>query len=408
MYTKFKDKQFLLDHSLQTNEVRSKLLAIHVDSFNEDHLLKIQYPASPDAPDLKPSDEEVILFANKKGELVGRDLLGFAMDWIEGILNWKTPKSMVSLAGDTDPNPANTPYGKAYWRLITTESDLSPKGTQYPSVASIQHVWGGWHMERNDFLSLLDQIQEQFQGTKIASYRLIEPEAFSTVKSIDFFRVTEQLSVLPGGLDKIRDLLLQPDAKDSGQKLSAISNFFKRISEKMDGGKARAGDKEMFDDIMTMLGNGNHDYGVNKYNAECKRLQPQAQAATVGKQGVWKNGTFFDCLVPWVDRLLTMARAYPANDKQEQTRWLSNVLYILDEQIPMPQLLKYLGEENYIFFVRINGFRTGDEDADLEYFANTLGDPSKNLDYANGLFSMFASKTRISPIELDRSLGSFR
>jgi hypothetical protein len=70
--------------------------------------------------------------------------------------------------------------------------------------------------------------------------------------------------------------------------------------------------------------------------------------------------------------------------------------------------LKLLGEENYIFFVRINGFRAGDEDGDLEYFSNTLGDPKKNIEYANGLIQMFATKTRISPIELDRSQGSFR
>ncbi len=111
--------------------------------------------------------------------------------------------------------------------------------------------------------------------------------------------------------------------------------------------------------------------------------------------------------MPWVQKLLAYSANYP-KDKKEQTKWLTSVLYILDEQIPLPQLLKFLGEENYVFFVRINGFRTGDEDGDIEYFSNSLGDPKKNIEYANGLINMFATKTRISPIEMDRSQGGFK
>ncbi|MNL60794.1 hypothetical protein D3C87_1846380 [compost metagenome] len=106
--------------------------------------------------------------------------------------------------------------------------------------------------------------------------------------------------------------------------------------------------------------------------------------------------------------LLDLAGKFPKNDKKAQTRWLTDVLYVLDKQLPLPQMLKLLGEENYVFVVRLNGFRTGDEDGDLEYFSNSLGDPKENLEYANGLISMFATKTRISPIELDRSQGGFR
>ncbi|MNL34860.1 hypothetical protein D3C87_1568550 [compost metagenome] len=105
---------------------------------------------------------------------------------------------------------------------------------------------------------------------------------------------------------------------------------------------------------------------------------------------------------------MTLSTEYPRKDKRAQTRWMSEVLYILDEQLPLPQILKLLGENNYIFVIRINGFRAGDEDGDLEYFSNTLGDPSSNLEYANGLINMFATKTRISPIELDRSQAGFR
>lgn len=413
LYANFAHKKFEIDHQLKTKEIRTKVFAIRMNSFTEDHLLKIRYPRSSEAPDLDPKESEVTLFANKRGELKGRDLLGFATDWIKGILNKWKPDNRIDLAESNDPNPANTPFGKAYWRTVTTEADLTVKGTQYPSVAVIQHVWGGWHLNRKKFFKLLDEVQQELNGAPLMSYRLIEPEAFSTVTAVDFYRITANLSILPGGLDKVRDLVLQPDANGKSVKRSKfISGVFQKLSEKM-GRKARANDKEMFDDMLKVLGNGNYNAGKNRYMAACYEYHENRHgggkndSAQNTPTSAWLNGTNYDCMIPWMEKLLKASASYP-KDKKSQTQWMTNVLYILEEEIPLPQLLKFLGEENYVFFVRINGFRSGDEDGDLEYFSNTLGDPKKNMDYASGLIAMFANKTRISPIELDRSQGSFR
>ncbi|MEN0058199.1 MAG: hypothetical protein AAGB31_05145 [Bdellovibrio sp.] len=412
LYTHFAHKKFEIDHKLKTKELRSKVLAMRVNSFNEDHLLKIRYPRSLETPELDPRDEEVVLFANKKGELKGRDLLGFAFDWLEGLLNKKAPKSKVDLARSDDPNPANTPFGKAYWRMVTTEADLTTTTTPFDSVAVLQHVWGGWHLDRRDFLRLLDEVQRELDGTPLTSYRLIEPEAFANVTSVDFYRITAQLSVLPGGLDKIRELILQPDANGKPVKRAKfIAGFFQKLSEKV-GKKARPNDKEMYEDMLRILGNGDFSNGKNRFNHLCQeyhqtQARDAAHSAMAQPSSYWINGTNYECMMPWMEKLLQLSASYP-QDKKAQTQWMTEVLYVLDQEIPLPQLLKILGQENFVFFVRINGFRTGDEDGDLEYFSNTLGDPKKNIDYANGLISMFATKTRISPIELDRSLGSFR
>ncbi len=275
LYTKFKYQKFEIDHDLKTKELRTRFLAQRIDSLNEDHLLKIRYPRSMDAPELDPKNEEVVLFSNKKGELVGRDLLGFALDWISGIINKWAPQGRVSLGNNDDPNPANTPYGKAYWKTTTTESDLSVNQTQYPSVAILQHVWGGWHLNRKSFLRLLDEVQGQFKGTPIASYRLIEPEAFANVTSVDFYRITANLSVLPGGLDKIRDLIIQPDAngKPVDRRLW-LGGLFQKLSEKLGHG-ARANDREMFDDLMRIFGNGDYNVGLATYKAICEQSKEQ-------------------------------------------------------------------------------------------------------------------------------------
>lgn len=412
LYGKFQYKKFEIDHNLKTKEMRSKFLALRVNSFSEDHLLKIRYPRSADAPDLNPKDEEVTLFANKKGELKGRDLLGFATDWIEGLLNKWKPTARVSLARSDDPNPANTPFGKAFWRMVTTEADLTVNSQQYPSVSVVQRVWGGWHLNRKKFLNLIQEVQGDLKGSSLASYRLIEPEAFANVTAVDFYRITQNLSILPGGLNKLRDLVLQPDANGKPTKKARfLGKVLQKMSEKF-GEKARANDREMFEEVVTLLGGGNYERGMYNFKAMCeqdyaRRHSGNSNHAYTGAPPAWINGTNYECMLPWMQELLSLSANYPS-DKKAQTKWLNNVVYILEQEIPRPQFLNFLGEENYIFFVRINGFRTGDEDGDIEYFSNTLGDPKKNIEYANGLIGMFANKTRISPIELDRSQGSFR
>jgi hypothetical protein len=409
LYTSFKHKKFEVDHSLNNKQFTSKILMMRLNSFKEDHLLKIRYPRNIETPELDPKDEEVTLFANRRGELRGRDFLTMTLDFIEGVFNKLSPSARISIPSYNDPNPANIPFGKSYWRLISTESDLTENGTQYPSIANVQHVWAGWHLERKRFFKLLNEVQNHVQGTSLGNYRLLEPEAFQNVKAIDFYKVTANLSILPGGLEKIKDLVVQPDS-DGGlvQRYQFITGFFQKLSE-LFGRKARANDKAMYDELIVVLGGGDLSRGQEKLRQLCEEhvRDQNKNSSTPTSPGAWVNGISYDCMLPWISRLIKLSGKYP-KDKKAQTQWLTAVIEVLEESIPAPDLLKFLGEENYIYFVRINGFRSGDEDGDLEYFSNSIGDPGKNIEYANGLISMFANKTRISPIELSRTLGGFR
>lgn len=412
LYANFKYKQFAIDHQLKTKELRSRLLAWRVSSYKEDHTLKIVYPRSEENPELNPEDESIILFSAKQGELKGRDILGFATDWLESIWDKFLGKGKVKvdLSGGDDPNPANIPFGKAYWRTINTEVDLTESTEAYPSISILQHVWGGWHLSGKEFRNLLEEIDGQFKGTSISAYRLVDPTFFHNTKAIDFYRVTANLSILPGGVEKIRDLITQPDADN--KKLptkGAIGNLLRKIELSLGSKSARANDKEMYNEILTILGNGNLKAGMALIKPECTITKNRkGDSYKEQKPGVSLNGTYYDCLTSWLSELLELSRSYPKFNKKAQARWTSDVLFILDRHLNIPLLLKYLGPKNYIFLVRVNGFRSGEEDGDLEYFSNTLGDPTDNFEYANGLVNMFAGKTRISPIELDRSQAGFR
>lgn len=404
LYSKFKNNKFALEHNIKTNETKLQFLAARFSSFEEEHLLKIQYPTNEAHPELDPKDEEVTLYSYKKGQLKGRDLLGMFFDILDGVFAQK--KQDITLTKAMGDNPANMPLGNAYWTQVNTESDLTANGKQYPSVAQIQHVWGGWSMSRDKFFKLVDQIQSDFSTTEIANYPLIKKEALLNMKSLDFYRITANLSVLENGVERIKQLLLQADAESHQVKKPRffLTKFFQKLSEL--GGKARAEDKELFTDVMTILGNGDQRLGTAKYTAACQEVNTNKETG-LQTPGFWLYGSNYECLSDWMRKLIELSRSIP-KDKTQQTRWMTKVLEIMDEQIPLPQLLKFLGNENYLFFVRVNGFRAGDEDGDLEFYSNTVGDPAKNYDYAGGLFQLYAKKTRIIPVEIDRTQGGYQ
>ncbi|MFN8790894.1 MAG: hypothetical protein ACK5Y2_05490 [Bdellovibrionales bacterium] len=411
LYTKFPHQKFELEHLLKTRETKGKIMLASLIELREDHQLKIRPPRSEEDPDRDPKEDEVLLFRRRRGELKGLDLLGFTTSLIESYLNEKSKRFTWDLAQPADPNPANLPFGKAYWRQVVTERDFSGR---VKDVAILQHVWGGWNMNRKNFLRLIDEISSQLGLPPEAKYQLIEKETFHSVKGIDFYRITANLSIRQTGIEKVRDLIIQPDfANKPGERARFLGRLFQKLSEKISGVRSRQADRKMMDEILRILGNGDLQNGQAQYRSLCEQYyrdqNPEAQPLPPGH---WVNGTFFDCLTPWAEKLLNLSVQYPTGDsvevRKQQVRWATDVLYVLEAQIPMPLLLKYLGEENVLYFVQVNGFRSGDEDGDLSFISNTWGRPADDFEEANGVFQFYARKTGIVSTEIDRTQGGFK
>lgn len=426
LYQKFPHKQFKIDHMLKNKAFKSRLAWLRAEEFEEEHGVAITPPRPQEGKEganQNPDDQKVFLMSYKKGQLQGRDWLGFGLDLLQGGINHKLKgKSFdnVDLAQPADPNPANIPFGKAYWRIINSEGDITPKGSKYPDMSIISHVWGGWSIKRQDFFDLIKEITGQFSQIPLASFKqqkqgpfqpldLLVESDFQNVEKVDFYRINATLSVLPSGIPLIRDLIVQPAAKDNQPpKAQFLGRLYQKLSQKI-GHKNAGNEMEMFTQILTIMGDGDFQAGKDKFDRLCQQEAQRRSNENGIYTGKWNNGFYYECLTPWIEKLMELSSNYPS-DHPSQIKWMTKVLYILDEQIPLPQLLKYLQQPNYIFVVSINGFRTGDEDADLAYFSNTLGTPHKlsDLDYVNGLINFFATRIRVSPIELDRSLGGFR
>jgi len=375
LYKRFQDSLFVVDHELDSEKFKMKFLMWKFQKFYEDHTLNIQFPVDPAQPELNPKDEIVTLYRNRTGSMVGRDPLGFLFELIGGIFN--NEKIKVSVPDISPDNPANIPFGKAYWRTITTETDISEKIEQQPSVAILQRVWGGWKLSPESFLDILDKAQNEFKNTSVGQRPLLDWNEFTQVKSVDFYRITANLSITSSGIEKIKKFLTQDR-------------------------------KQLYRTIITAIGEGNYDQGWSNYYEKCWR----ENANTGGKDPIFDpehyyKKQYFTCLTQWMRSLFALGESLPT-DKKEQAKWITRVLSLLDDNMSLKGVMIPLDESDFIFFVRINGFRPGDEDGDLEYFSNTIGDPNKDFITAGGLVSYYARKTGLLPVELDRTIGGFQ
>jgi hypothetical protein len=401
LYTHFKYNQFDLDHKLKTKERRSQFLFNKMTQMKESHTFKALWPKNPEFPDEDPKDSELILFSYKKGEYKGIDYLNFGLSIIDGLLGQKFKKTQINLA-DNSGNSSQVPFGEAYWRIVNTEGDLSKAITQQPNITIIQNIWSGWKIKNKDLVSLLNEVNQKYIGLGV---RLIPPEDFAQAKSLDFYRISVSLSLLPGAQDKIKALLLQEGRPTTKiEKAKFLSRLFQKISEAR--GKKRPQDQGLYKDLLTLIGDGDFKKGYQVYDNECEKRRIENEAFNY-PTSAWLYGQNYSCLTSWMTELIDLSRNYP-QDKKAQIRWMTDVVYVLEKFIPIKALLSYIEEKNYLLVPNVFGFRDGDEDGDIEYISNALGTPEEEFPYANGLFNQFSRETGIVPTEVERTNGSFR
>jgi len=286
----------------------------------------------------------------------------------------------------------------------------------------LEHIWSGWSLKRSALMKIIREVKENLKGLDFVDFPLVPEGALAQVNKVDFFRVTSHLSILPEGVQKIKDLLLSTGsaaetvaASDPQQvtapikKRNFLFRFFQKLSQKL-GSKAVAQDGLLFKNLLKIIGNGNEKNGRAAYMKQCADYYQERNYGESGAipTSAWLNGTNYECLTPWMEKLIKLSRDFPANDLRRQNKWLTEVLYILDEQIPQAMLLNYLGPDKFIYYLEVTGFRSGDEDGDDGvYVSNVYGEPAKKHPYANGLISVLADKSKISVTELDQTTGGY-
>ncbi len=388
---------------LNTKTIKAKILWYRATKLREEHLLTIYKPVvnAPEGSTVVNKPIEIVSY--RRGELKGRDLLGFGLDVVDGV-SAKYLKGFAPTLSQETQNPTQMPFGQAQWRIVKTESEISKdREGSLPTVSTIQHVWGGWSIKRKKLDKILASIKEHIKGTEYDGSELIPDNTFRNLDKIDFYRVSSNLSLMPTAIDKMKNLVVTPNTE--GIELDRPS-FFRRLFKKVGQVKdpRRLEDKAVYNGILSMIGDGDLDKGKAIYLATC--AANQEEGITYSE---YMKGTEYECLEPWLRKIIKLSREFGKGSVRDQNKWMTDMLFILEEKIAFSSLLKYLGKENYVFYIEIAGFRSGDENADVGvYMSNILGEPEKKRPYSNGLISIISEKSKIISTELDRTQSDFQ
>ncbi len=406
LYTFFKYQQFQIDHKLITKNIKTKIFWYRASKMQESHLLTIQKPELNTPQGVQVVNEPIQIISHRKGALKGRDLLGFGLDLVDGTTALYLKNYSPTLNQESQ-NPTQVPFGKAEWRIVKTESEVNQERFgALPTISTVEHVWGGWSIPRNKLDSILENVKLNIKGTEYDGQELIPANVLQNVKKMNFFRVTSHLSLLPPAVEKIRDLVIAPtdatnkaNIKDSSK---GLAKFFKKLFKPED---ARLEDTLVYNNLLMLMGGGDSNLGRQLYLSQCQVNRENSYQYSTYK------GTAFECLEPWVEKIMDISRKYYADnsDIKMQNEMMNEIIYLIEEKIPLNMFLSFLEKPNYIYYIDISGFRTGDENADDgDYLSNTLGEPEKRKQYSNGLIGVVAEKSNIISTELNRTGADFQ
>lgn len=356
----------------------------------------------------KTAGKPITIAVSRVGHLYGEDKVGFALNIIDGYMAAKHNDKAVMLSQNV-LNPAGMPKGKAHWRVAETQSEITSHGakdgTKMPSLAMLKYIWGGWSINQADLNEIITDLNKRVPEYVIKTTQMIPEGVFNRVDKIDFYQLMITLKVEPEGLENIRRLFIAPrleipaENADVEVKRHFLQKLFFNLNQKLTG-QFRPEDKVIFDTIINL-------YGREQYNAECYNDAMKTETPSNSTKASYA-GTDYSCLSKWVERLLHIARQFNQNNMVDATQVMTEILFTLDEKLPIQSLLNVIGTENYRYGTNVFGFRAKDENAvDANWQSPVFGEPA-NVDlYQNLLTGELSRRHNLSPLVIDRKMMPF-
>lgn len=359
----------------------------------------------------KTNGQPINIAISRIGHLSGQDKVGFGLNVLDGYASAKLGKKAILLSQNV-LNPAGMPKGKAHWRIAETQSEISSigskDGSKMPSLAMLKYVWGGWSIEQGDLDEIIQQVNQRVPEEYLKTTKLVPDGVFDRVGKIDFYQLMVTLKVEPEGLENLRKLFLSPDIAipASNENVEVKRGFLKKFLNKLNQlnqkitGKYRPQDKVIFDTIVGL-------YGQEQYSAECTNDAMNTEAPVPYVSSTYA-GTDYSCLSKWVERLIDVSRKFDANNVKDATEFITEVLFTLDEKLPIQSLLNVIGMENYRYGANVFGFRAKDENAvDATWTSPVFGEPPSADLYQNLLTGELSRRHNLSPLVIDRKMMPF-
>ncbi len=341
-----------LDHHLTARITRGKILPFVLRNLKEEHLVDINPPGQTDGVS---KGQTRTLFSQKIVNTRGFDTWSLVADIGKALTS-----GLVDVSNNAGPNPAYSFLGRGFWTVYRSEAEITP-GRESVPFTTVERNWGGWLMGHDHMIKLLDRLNHEVLELNL-DRPLMHLEDFSTMKKLQLFQIVASLTVYDKGVEKIIDELIKPKSADEVVK------------------------------FMTAV-EGQADLDQFCEHARFRNRHVQRE------DGV---RTKFACLKPWMEDALNIRKelldhSNPDNP-QDRVRFANHLIKKLDSHMELSDLMRWIGKDRFFYRVRISGFRTKDENGDIEYVSDSIG--SRDADAGNGPFSDLSNDTGLMQSEV--------
>lgn len=368
---------YVLKHELDAVTNSFKFLIFEKTALTENHLLRA-FPPKPADNSYNPEDFERDLFSHRNTEYVGTRYLPTIGDIITKGLGRD-----ISIYDNPGPNSAFSFFGDSRMYELKTDGEITGNVLLNPVTTTI-HSWQGWHLSREKLLRIIDELNEQIKVVNLGIPG-IRRDQFMSTEHIQFYDLRTTLLIYKKGITQIIDTLV-----GSASKPPIVLPDKKRIRLLSDSFTPT--DPQVVEALVDMMGR-------EEYNKYCSYMQREHlnKVNSVFIEA-YHNGYRHKCISGWMSDLLDLRRKYPT-DPKKQIKWVNKVMTVIQNNVELGSLLKWLAPKSFFYQVKISGFRKNDELGDKDYISDSVGNFDDEA--GAGVFKDFVSKYKILSNEVE-------
>lgn len=330
-----------LDHNLVGKTRALKIFMWNWASYKENHQVKIKVPHAQDH-DASQEEETRSLFSSRKMKIKGRDIYGFLGQVIS---------KAVGVEGLFNPgpnlNPSGTFLGKANWSSVRTEAETTP-GHDYRPVIFFEEHYAGSYMNPDQVIKVLDKLETEMKPLS-GNKPLFRRDVLVSTKRLESYDIRASVFVHPDGVQKLKEMFFKPTTR-AGLMVKLLS-----LQDPSDARKR----------CLKYLDKKDIEY-------ELESLE----------KVVDDDKVFHRCIEPWMRKTMRKVRRAPSEgDKEKFVEWMNDTVYFVQKHIAPWRMFNEIGTKNFLYQIKVAGFRHEDEAADEEFVSDTIGNYPEDKSY---------------------------
>ncbi|PIU00721.1 MAG: hypothetical protein COT74_03395 [Bdellovibrionales bacterium CG10_big_fil_rev_8_21_14_0_10_45_34] len=336
----------LLDHEIDAKIKRTSFFFRKWDRLEEDHQVELTPRKESSWPDgANPEDYKRQLMSYRIVNRRGNNFYSGIADVLDGFSNGLGPSG----AGG-DGNPANSFLGSGEWKSITTELELT-KARDSKQVTVVDHFFGGWSISRDGLFKILERIEKRL-GRFTRGNPIVNRDEFGDTPKLQFYEIRSTLIIYPQGYE----------------------GLFKKLG-------FETSERTLVESLIDLAGREQHEQNCQFFY---RSLENTMVLKYFGEEQT------YPCVQPWMKSLLDFRKKRYSLSPAEKAKWMTRLFEKLERYVGFESLLGLIGEDNFFFIARVNGFRTQDERGDEMTVSNTIGRYRPEI--GSGIFNEFLSK----------------